>query len=55
MVSGIYNPKEEYKIALRNNLIPNFLIKIVNKYEYINHVVLAFRSLLINKFSKDKI
>ena len=22
--SGIYNPKEEYKIALRNNLIPNF-------------------------------
>ena len=22
--SGIYNPNEEYKIALRNNLIPNF-------------------------------
>ena len=25
--SGIYNPKEEYKISLKNKLIPNFFLK----------------------------
>ena len=24
--SGIYNPKEEYKVSLNNKLIPNFFL-----------------------------